>query len=226
MTTDVRVNLIENVFKKNNVFNLKKIKGLEKVAAVSLLMKKKDHNRNVYSKVSEYLYQKILINLPNYNIWIFSAFVIPYSKIIEYKLKKNFWQVLYGFKIESKNVENFIKIIKNEEEIRVFHIVNISNNKNMRDFLTTKIFSEMTHSKYIVVLPKESNLKEAINIDWFGYNLFDNNLLKYIVSNKGIIFRDIGWFDDMEIGFIGIGDKNAIYQCCKEVKQGSVVRIK
>lgn len=215
MTTSIKINLTENIFNKNDVFNLNKIKDLKEIAGVSLLIKEKNTDINIYSQVAKYIYQKTLSRLFDYDIWFFFAFSIPSSKIVKYKLQKNIWLELYGIR-EKNKIKEFTKFIDEKDTLKVYHIINISSNEKLRNCLTKEIFSEKTYSKYIVLLPKKINLEKVLTIDWFTYSFFDSNLLKFVINNNGVIFREIGWFDDIEKGFIGIGNKNIIYKCCKQ----------
>lgn len=214
MTTDIKINLTENVFNKNNVFNLKNIKGIKDAAGVSLVKKRKDFNEDIYNDVFKYICYKALDKLPYYDIWFLFAFSISSNKIIKYKLQKDIWKELYGIKKEN-GIKEYIKFVDKKDIIKVYHIINVSNNEKLRNYLSKEVFSEKTYSKYIVLLPKKTNLETILEIDWFTYSFFDINLLKYVVKNNGVIFREIGWFDDVEKGFVGIGNKNVIYKCCK-----------
>lgn len=58
---------------------------------------------------------------------------------------------------------------------------------------------------YIVALPESANIKEALCLGWDIHGGFDKELLRYVINNKGIIFKVVGEFDDPENGFVGLG---------------------
>jgi hypothetical protein len=220
MTTNIKINTTNNVFEENDVFNLQKIKGIDKLSGMSWLGKIESSKEETRLKIAEYIYKTILEKLPDFNIWIFSVFEGRDNRITQYKYQKDLWKEAYQIKISPDKKKDFVRFVKSENTkrentIRCYHIIDISGCKEIRDALTRNIFgSNLTYSQYIVALPNTTDMEMALKVDWFDYELFNSNLLRFIVDYGGIVFREVGWFDDLDTGFVGIGDSAILSRLC------------
>lgn len=215
MTTNIKINTTNNVFTENNVYNLQKIEGYSNLSGISLLKKVESSRDETCLLVAEYIFLKTVENLCDFNIWIFSAFCAPNNRVLLYKYRKDFCKEAYQIEILPSKKKDFLRVVENNTSMKYYHIINIFDDKQTRDVLIKNLFCDrMSYSKYIVMLPKNTDMKNALKVDWCSPERFDKNLLKFVVHNSGIIFREVGWFDDVDAGFVGIGDNVTLSKFC------------
>ena len=156
-------------------------------------------------KVLRYIFNLILQNLSDFKLWLLmghSAFQ-PDNRISRYKNRK-YWGSMKAIGVNeiSNSGALYQTMLITTAGFKCFVAKELS---ELSVASVVKALSE-EHCAYLAVLPESTDLDEIIETGWIvGYG-FDKDLLGRISHANGLLLRIIGEFDDIECGFVAIGD--------------------
>lgn len=151
--------------------------------------------------VLRFIHSQVVKRLPGYDFWLIlgnSAWQ-PDTRIVRYRklwgaLKFRGGEVLGG----SDSQES---IVESNERLKFFGALRLS------ELSITTVVDVIVDERcsYIVATPKIFELKRIIDVGWSGSVVEDFSLCCYVCEGSGLLFKQVGEFDDNERGFLSIG---------------------
>ncbi len=191
-----------DVSKENETYNIGKNNLPEniKVAAASWLSTL-GSRYDARLLVLRLIFSLVMTKIPGFTFWYFigdSAWQ-DNTRIVRHK---KLWKRLKSRGIEVTHFsDSYEEMLERDNKLKFFGAILLS---ELSIESVVKTLNEESCS-YIVALPESANIKEALCLGWDIHGGFDKDLLRYVINNKGIIFKVVGEFDDPENGFVGLG---------------------
>ncbi|MBW1249153.1 hypothetical protein I7860_20995 [Pseudomonas tolaasii] len=156
--------------------------------------------------VLSFIYGLIDKGLPGYDVWLFlgnSAWQ-PDTRIVRYRklwgaLKFRGGEILGGSDLQESAVEAC-------EKLKFFGALRLSG----RSISTVIDVIVNERCSYVAATPKNFNIKRILDAGWSGSVAEDFSLCCHVCEESGLLFKQIGEFDDREWGFISIGSPEAM----------------
>lgn len=148
-----------------------------------------------------FIYSLIDKKLPRYDIWLLlgnSAWQ-PDTRIVRYRklwgaLRFRGGEILGG----SDSQESVVEAC---EKLKFFGALRLS---ELSIATVIDVIIEERCS-YIVATPKSFDVKRILDVGWSGSVGEDFSLCSHVCEENGLLFKQVGGFDDREWGFISIG---------------------
>ncbi|GFO77909.1 hypothetical protein BPLS_P6645 [Bathymodiolus platifrons methanotrophic gill symbiont] len=203
MITDIEISSTVDVSKENETYNVRKNNLPEntKVAAAAW----SSASGSLYDDrllVLRFIFSLVMTKMPGFTLWYFEGDGgwQDDTRILRWKRRKQ-----RGINITHYS-ELYEEMLERDNKVKFFRAISLS---ELSIESVVKSLNEDSHS-YIISLPGSTNIKGALCMGWEHLGLFDKELLRYVINNKGIIFKVYGEFDDPEYGFVGLGDPELV----------------
>lgn len=209
LTTDLKIAITKDVSEDNEVFNITSNQLPENhiIAGVSWILSSRCLNE-ARTSVLKLIYSDIFQKLDGYALWYFvgnSAWQ-PDTKIVRYR---KLWGGLKARGVDILHACNsHEQILERKGRLKFFGAKRIS--ELSIESVIKSIAEE--HCSYLVALPENSDVKLALHNGWCLDNVFDKKLMQYVLDNNGVLLKIVGEFDDVESGFVGLGDMELLEQ--------------
>lgn len=196
-----------DVSKENEAYNIGKEKLPEhtRIAAGSWLSSSGSHY-DARLCVLKLIFNLIMDRFPKFTFWYFvgdSAWQDD-TRIIRHK---GLWKGLHSRGIDvTHSSESCEEMLESDGKLRFFGAKTIS---ELSIESVVKALAE-EHCSYLIALPEGTDIKAALRSGWDVFDGFDKSLLKYVMKNKGLIFKVVGEFDDPQSGFVGLGEPELV----------------
>ncbi len=198
----LNIDFTSNVYYQNSVYNFGNLPvyGGGEISALSLILERKFKDKAAQIENIKFLIEQIIFECNHYEIWlcISNKSWQPDTKFVRRKgfvnrfFSKNSDKTLLSFHEKIYESENGIKFIA-ELNLRTFP-----------SLLAAKIMLS-GENNYLVVFPKDEIKNPILNSPIFDNLTEDFIFFNGVFKANGIIFKNIGNFDDQEMGFIGFG---------------------
>lgn len=157
-------------------------------------------------KILNIIINLITEKLTKYNVWLFigNSTWQPDTRVVRYR---KLWNALKARGVEIPHFgETFEQMQESAQGLKFFGAKLIS------ELSTTSVIQAIHEERcaYILALPKDISIDQALDKGWQVNNIFDRELLKFIAKSNGIILKAVGEFDDYEAGFVGIAKPELI----------------
>ncbi|MGH8386399.1 MAG: hypothetical protein ACRESJ_13020 [Pseudomonas sp.] len=151
--------------------------------------------------VLSFVYSLIDEKLPGYDIWLFlgnSAWQ-PDTRIIRYR------ELWGGLKFRGSEISGSsnsqVSVVEAHGKLKFFGALRIS--KLSISNVVEVIVDE--RCSYIVATPKALEIKRILEVGWSGNMVEDFGFCCCICEKSGLLFKQVGEFDDDEWGFVSVG---------------------
>lgn len=201
MTIDIQVGRTPDISITNDVINPHWAGDYfrSELSAASFLAA--DASSTSLAGVLSFIYSLIDKKLPEYDVWLLlgnSAWQ-PDTRIVRYR---KLWGALKfrGSEI-SGGSDSQESIVEAHEKLKFFGALRLSEQSiaNVIDVIINERCS------YIAATPRAFAFKRILDVGWSGRVAEDFSLCCHICEENGLLFKQVGEFDDHEWGFISIG---------------------
>jgi hypothetical protein len=207
LTTDVKSMTTMDVSEDNPVFNISRnrLPLDRKIGAVSWVA----HSNSLEEsriKVLRHVIRLILQSLMGFKLWLLMGHsaLQPDNRITRHR---KLWGSMKARGVEiSHSGTSFEEMVKYDDKLKYFGAKEIS---ELSAESVVKALAE-EHCAYLAVLPESTDLKEMIEHGWNIDGGFDNALLDRVSSESGLLLKAVGEFDDVECGFVAVGEDELI----------------
>ncbi|WP_256593154.1 hypothetical protein [Pseudomonas sp. 2822-15] len=201
MTIDIQIVNAPDISLTNNVINPQWAEDNFRavLSAASFLVA--DKSNASLAGVLSFICRLIDKRLPEYDVWLLlgnSAWQ-PDTRIVRYR---KLWGALKfrGYEI-SEGSDSQESVVEAHGGLKFFGALRLS--KLSIASLIDVIVDE--RCSYIVATPKAFEFKCSLDVGWSGSLAEDYSLCCQVCREDGLLFKQVGEFDDHEWGFISIG---------------------
>ncbi|WP_238349070.1 hypothetical protein [Pseudomonas poae] len=202
MTIDIKIVSAPDISVANDVINLHRA-GENHRSALSAASFLVDYASNTsVAGVLRFIFSLIVKSLPEYNVlllvgnsaWQSDTRVVRYRKLWGGTLKFRGSEILGG----SDPRES---IVASHGKLKFFCALRLS--ELSIGTVVDVIIDE--RCSYIVATPKSFDIEPILDVGWSGSLAEDFSLCGRICEEKGLLFKQVGEFDDHEWGFVSVG---------------------
>ncbi|MDZ5436287.1 hypothetical protein T3H00_26925 [Pseudomonas fluorescens] len=202
----IEIVIASDVTEENAVINTScaRDKRAGRLSAASFLVPRESNGP--LNVVLDFIFTLLSKKFPEQDIWLFvgNSAVQPDTRIVRYRklwggLKSRGLEVIGGMDFREE-------IVSDGEGVKFFGATRLSDLSV--ESVVNIILSE--RCSYVVALPASFEFKKALELGWVGDLVEDLDYCYCVCEKNGLIFKNIGEFDDCQRGFVSIGSPQSI----------------
>jgi hypothetical protein len=203
MTIDIQVVSTPDISVANDVINPRWTEeGFRSaLSAASFLVA--DTSSTSLASVLSFIYSLIGKKLPGYDAWLFlgnSAWQ-PDTRVVRYR---KLWGALkFRGCVIPNGSDSQESVVEAYGKLKFFGALRLS------ELSSTTVIGVLMDERcsYIAATPKTFEVKRILDVGWSGRVTEDFCLFSHMCEENGLLFKQVGEFDDRERGFISIGSQ-------------------
>ena len=207
LTTKIEVRNTFDISRKNDVFNVPQLRGIDfpQVAGYCMFIQYTDRVKSRILILNEIfdLIQKKYSNLVFWLVASNSSWQND-TRVVRYK------KFLKGFPKRGIGIQHALDfneyVIEKQGQIKFVAAVKLS----MLSIDSVAIIMEEEKNSYLIALDKDDPVENIVKHGWDSSSFIDLELLMSVVETRGILIKAIGEFDDIDNGFALLGEQKII----------------
>ncbi|RDK03359.1 hypothetical protein [Paraburkholderia lacunae] len=202
MTTDIKLLSSADVFLENDIVRLERsaFPADIQLGAAEWSAERQGHH-DAFLLVLNFALRQVMDRLGNYDIWLLTGDSVwqADTRIVRYRKRFNSLK-MRGIDFEAIS-DRFESMIEEGGKLKFFGAVRL----DVSVFSTVPLTMTPGACTYIVAKPKGNPWEFPLSAGWSGKWNNDSQLIAAIAAIGGIAFQRFGFFDDPQVGLIGIG---------------------
>lgn len=201
MTTEIKIQSSLDAFSQNEFVALdREVYSIGVSIAAVEWTARRMANKAPFLDVLSFVFEKLSRTLRNYDCWLLIGDAVwqPDTRIARYK--KTFKSLkMQGIDFETV-ADRFESVVEMDGKLKFFGAVRLEH------FNLAYVERIMTPRPcaYIVALPNGRRHDFSLSLGWSGIWNEDGRLIKSVIACDGIVLQRTGFFDDPEVGLIGL----------------------
>jgi hypothetical protein len=206
MTTEIKVRVTEDAFEKNDLIRVDRSAYGDAIAlSAADWIACRTPQDEALSDILRSIYNAVCERMSGYSVWLLlgDSRWQNDTRIVRYRKKFNSLKA-QGIDFETiQDRQEFM--VERDDKLKFFGVVRL-NQHALSLVPATMLPGSCT---YILALPDGIPALPYAS-GWSGKFCEDSDLVKMNVERGGIIFQRVGYFDDLEVGFVALGKLHAI----------------
>ncbi len=207
MLDDIEILTAEDVTQTNLVYDVHRndIVGDRIIGGIAWIIRSSEREKS-QERILSRLYRTIFRSASDYRFWVLvghSAFQ-PNNRITRY------WGLWKGLKASGIDISHFgtsyEAMVEYDGELKFFGAKEIS------ELSKTSVVRLMPEglAVYLALFPENADVEEIVRKGWLEARGFDGELLEGVIDQDGFLIKAVGEFDDVESGFVAVGETTLI----------------